>query len=61
MPLWVGSSYSPLSGLNFRFCPQSSYSPSENFSAVNGSKRPEAAVREIRNNPPQAGLFDELH
>ena len=42
--LWVVSSYSLLSGLNFRFYPQSSYSPSVNFSAVNGSKRPKAAV-----------------
>ena len=45
--LWVESSYTPLPEAKFRFTPQSSYSPSLNFSNTYSSKRPEAAIHRV--------------
>jgi len=43
--LWVDCSYSLLSGLNFRFCPQSGYSTAGNFSVANSGLRPGAVIQ----------------
>jgi len=47
--------------LNSGFSPASGRSSSQYFNAAYSSTRPKAVVREIRKNPPQAGLFNEHH
>jgi len=59
--LWVGSGYRQLQAVKFRYPPESGYSPGTNFNEAYSRNRPDAAVREIRKTPPQAGLFNEHH